>query len=144
LGGAIGFSTIINDYTRKIHVIPLSSKIHFVHKFKEFVNQNILSRGFQIKIIRSDNGSEIKNYKFNEFLTVLSARIEFSSTYSPESDGVAERAHQTLLSIANTLRIGADFPSAAWAELLHTACFIHSHLPCRSNPGYMSPNQQNN
>ena len=138
-GGAIGVSTIVDDYSRKIHVLPLSSKKYFVPKFREFVNQHIISKGFNINIIRCDNGTEIKNYKFNEFLTVMCARAEFSSTYSPESDGVAERAHQTILSIANTMRVGSNLPPASWAELLHTACFVHSLLPSKSNPRNMTP-----
>jgi hypothetical protein len=140
-GGAIGFSTIVDDYSRRIHIIPLQSKKDFVPKFIEWVSQNIQSQGFKINKIRCDNGGEIKNYQFNNFLTVISAKLELTSTYSPQSDGIAERGHQTILSIANTLRLGGDFPPAAWAELTHTACFIHSHLPSKSNPKSMSPHQ---
>ena len=74
-------------------------------------------------------------------MTHISATAEFTSTFSPESGGVAERAHQTILSISNTLRLGAKLPKAAWAEMVKTACFIHSYLPCRSNPGCVSPSQ---
>jgi hypothetical protein len=138
-GGAIGASTIVDDYSSRIHRIPLSTKGDFVSRFKEWVAQYVESRGFKVNVIRCDNGTEIKNFKFNEFLTYISARAEFTSTYSPQSDGVAERANQTILAISNTLRLAGNFPEAAWAELDMTACFLHSLLPCKSNPGCVYP-----
>ena len=138
-GGSIGESTIVDDYSRRIHQLPLRSKKQFVDVFKEWYSKTILSQGYRTQTIRCDNGTEIKNYKFNDFMTKISARTEFTSSYSPDSDGVAERGHQTILKIANTLRISANLPECAWAELFETACLIHSYLPCRSNPGNMSP-----
>ena len=37
-GGAIGFSSIVDDFSRRIHVIPLISKKQFLPKFIEFIN----------------------------------------------------------------------------------------------------------
>jgi hypothetical protein len=97
------------------------------------------SRGYKIQFVRCNNGTEIKNYKFNDFITSISARVQFTSTYSPQSDGVAKRANQTILAISNTMRLAAELPPGAWAELDNTACFVHSMLPCHANPGCMSP-----
>jgi hypothetical protein len=77
-----------------------------------------------------------RNQEFNEFLTNLSARAEFTSTYSPESD-VAESANRTILTLANTLRLAGDFPRES-AELEQTAYFLHSLGPSRANPGCVS------
>jgi hypothetical protein len=117
------------------------NKSQFVDKFKEWYAQCVQSKGFSIRRIRCDNGTEIKNYKFNDFLTYISAKAQFTSTYSPPSDGVAERAHQTIIGMANSLRHGTSLPNAAWAEMVKTACFIYSRLPCRLNPGCVSPHQ---
>ena len=75
-GGATGSSTIVDDFSSRIHKIPLSSKRTFVERFKSWVAQFVTSRGYKISVIRSDNGTEIKNYKFEEFLTSISARSE--------------------------------------------------------------------
>ena len=37
------------------------------------------------------------------------------------------------------MRIDGNFPEAAWAELEQTACFLHSLVPCKANPGCASP-----
>jgi hypothetical protein len=140
-GGASGSSTIVDDFSSRIHKIPLSNKGQFVTRFKQWVAQYVQSRGYKIQVIRCDNGTEIKNFKFDDFLTSISARAEFTSTYSPQSDGVAERANQTVLAIANTMRLAADLPPGSWAELDQTACFIHSMLPCKANPGCVSPHE---
>ena len=107
-GGAIGESTIVDDFSRDIHVIPLHSKRHFLDKFKTCMSHNVTSRGYKTSVIRCDNGTEMKNYKFLDFLTFMNARAEFTSAYSPDSDGVVERAHQTVLTIVNTLRVASN------------------------------------
>jgi hypothetical protein len=61
--------------------------------------------GYTIRYIRCDNGTEIKNFK-------LPAIMECTSLYSPESDCIA--AHQTILTMANTLQFGAGLEQASW------------------------------
>ena len=46
-----------------------------------------------------------------------------------------------LPNVRKTLRILANLPNSAWAELYELACLIHSYLPCRSNLGNISPYQ---
>ena len=76
-GGAIGESTIVDDYSRRIHQLPLRSKKQFVEVFKEWYSQTIRSQGYHTQTIRCDNGTEIKNYKFHDFMTEISARTQF-------------------------------------------------------------------
>ena len=47
-------------------------------------------------------------------MTEISARREFTPSYSPDSDGVVERGHQTILKIADTLRISANLFYLGW------------------------------
>ena len=138
-GHAIGSSTIKDDFTNRIFKIPLCNKGEFVPKFKAWVAKFVTSRGHTLSVVRCDNGSEIKNYKARDFLTSIGARFEFTSTYSPASDGHAENANKVILSLGNTLRLAAKLPEAAWAECESTACFLHSLQPNKANPGYASP-----
>jgi hypothetical protein len=48
-GGAIGMSTIVDDYSRKIDSILLASKTHFVDKFQEWAAQVVESQGYKIR-----------------------------------------------------------------------------------------------
>ena len=55
-------STIVDDFSSRIHKIPFSFKGTFVERFKSWVAQNVPSRDYKINIIRSYNGTEYKNY----------------------------------------------------------------------------------
>jgi transposase InsO family protein len=43
------------------------------------------------KKIRSDNGTEFKNTKVEDFLDEQGIKHEFSSSYTPQQNGVAEK-----------------------------------------------------
>jgi transposase InsO family protein len=43
------------------------------------------------KKIRSDNGTEFKNTKVEDFLDEQGIKNEFSSSYTPQQNGVAEK-----------------------------------------------------
>jgi transposase InsO family protein len=53
--------------------------------------------GLRIKKIRSDNGTEFKNSQIEGFFEEEAIRHEFSSSYTPQQNGVMERKNMTLL-----------------------------------------------
>jgi transposase InsO family protein len=59
--------------------------------------------GLRIKKIRSDNETEFKNSQFEGFLEEEGIKHEFSSTYTPQQNGVVERKNRTLLDMARTM-----------------------------------------
>jgi hypothetical protein len=138
-GHAIGSSTIKDDFTNRIFKIPLCNKSEFVHKFQAWVAKHVTSCGHTLRIVRCDNGTEIKNYKARDFLSSIGARFQFTSAYSPASDGHAENANKVILTLGNTLRLAANLPEEAWAECEQTACFLHHLQANKANPGYVSP-----
>jgi hypothetical protein len=77
----------------------------------------------RIKKIRSDNGTEFKNFQIEGFLEEEGIRHEFSSPYTPQQNGVVERKNRTLLDMARTMLDEYKTPDQFWAEAINTACY---------------------
>ena len=57
----------------------------------------------EILTIRSDNGSESKNYTLEEFLSDEGIEHQYSAPYTPQQNGVAKRKNRTLVEMARTM-----------------------------------------
>jgi transposase InsO family protein len=53
--------------------------------------------------IRSGNDTEFKNYSLNEFLSDAGIKHQYSATYTPQQNGVAEKKNQTLMDAVRTM-----------------------------------------
>ena len=110
------FIVIVCDYTRWKACIPLTKKSQLTEHFQTWYSQFVLPLGYKI-----------------------SAMAEYTNAYSSASNGVAERAIQTIFRTANAIRFDAHLPKKAWAECVRTACFLENRLPTEANPGKISP-----
>jgi hypothetical protein len=133
------FVVIVCDFTRWKETIALQRKSQLTSALTTWYNQFVIPRGYKTKFIRCDNAGEQKSTEFKEFLTTISASVEYTNAYSSASNGVAEKAIQTIMRTANALRINARFPKKAWAECVRTATFIENRLPTTANPLCKSP-----
>lgn len=97
------------------------------------INLNILRTALKIKKFRSDNGSEYTSGVFTDFCKSHGIMQEFSSTYTPQQNGVAERANQTLVEMARCIMIKDDLPKFLGAELVNTSTYIRNRCPTKPN-----------
>ncbi|GJT40440.1 retrovirus-related pol polyprotein from transposon TNT 1-94 [Tanacetum coccineum] len=59
----------------------------------------------RVKELRSDNGIGLRNQKLEEFYDEKGISQNFSSSYTPEQNGVAERRNRTVIEAARTISI---------------------------------------
>jgi transposase InsO family protein len=59
--------------------------------------------GRKIKCLRSDGGKEYFSGQFNDYLQQMGIRREFSCTYVPEQNGVAERKNHSIVKAARAM-----------------------------------------
>jgi transposase InsO family protein len=74
--------------------------------------------GQDILMIQSDNGTEFKNYTLNDFLSDEGIRHQYSSPYTPQQNGVAERKNRTLIDMDRTMLAEFKSPYNFWAEAI--------------------------
>ena len=129
IGGSKYFITFIDDYTKYFTVYMMKHKDEALQKFIEFSNLVKNLFGYGIKKIRSDNGGEYINYKFDNFLKQCGIIRERTVPYSPQQNGVSERANRTLMESVRSLLHFAGLPKEFWAEALSTAVYLKNRSP---------------
>jgi hypothetical protein len=82
----------------------------------------------RIKNIRSDNRTEFKNSQIEGFLEEEGIKHEFSSSYTPQQNGVVERKNRTLLDKARTMLDEYKTSDQFWVEAFNTTCYSINRL----------------
>nr|GEU76311.1 hypothetical protein [Tanacetum cinerariifolium] len=75
----------------------------------------------KVKIIKSDNGTELKNNDLNQFCGMKGINKEFSVPRNPQQNGIAERKNRTLIKAARTMLADSLLPIPFQAEAVNTA-----------------------
>jgi transposase InsO family protein len=68
--------------------------------FKGFAKRAENEFDFKVQKIRSDNGSEFKNSRIEDYYDEKGVKHKFSAKYTPEQNGVVERKNRTLIDMA--------------------------------------------
>lgn len=121
MGGARYYVTFIDDYSRKVFVYIMKNKNQafecFV-KFKNFV-ENQLNKN--IKILRTDNGTEFVNNNFSKLCESAGILHQKTCVYTPQQNGLSERCNRTIMERARCLLYDSKLPKNYWAEAVLTA-----------------------
>jgi transposase InsO family protein len=131
LGGKKYCLVIVDDYSRYTRVYFFKHKYETQQTIKDFTNEVQHQYGKDILMIRSDNGTEFKNYTLNDFLSDEGIRHQYSSPYTPQQNGVAERKNQTLMDMERTMLAEFKYLYNFWAQAINTACHATNWLYLR-------------
>ncbi|KAK1602590.1 hypothetical protein QYE76_016859, partial [Lolium multiflorum] len=122
---------IVDDYSRYTWVYFLKTKDETQQIFIDFATEVQRQHNLLIMAIRSDNGSEFKNYTLNDFLSDEGIRHQYSAAYTPQQNGAAERKNQTLMDMARSMMAEYKSRYNFWAEAISTACHSSNRLYLR-------------
>nr|GEU71750.1 hypothetical protein [Tanacetum cinerariifolium] len=86
-----------------------------------------------VKVIKSDNGTEFKNFDLNQYCGIKGIKREFSVPRTPQQNRVAERKNKTLIKAARTMLADSLLPIPFWAEAVNTACYETLHVNFMEN-----------
>nr|GEU90305.1 putative ribonuclease H-like domain-containing protein [Tanacetum cinerariifolium] len=119
---------ITDDYSRFTWVFFLATKDETSPILKSFITglENQLS--LEVKVIRSDNGTEFKNSDLNQFCELKGIRREFSVPKTPQQNSIAERKNRTLIEAARTMLADSLLPIPFLAEAVNTACYVQNRV----------------
>ncbi|KAK1611771.1 hypothetical protein QYE76_035444 [Lolium multiflorum] len=122
---------IVDDYSRYTWVYFLKRKDETQQIFIDFATEVQRQHNLLIMAIRSDNGSEFKNYTLNDFLSDEGIRHQYSAAYTPQQNGVAERKNRTLMDMARSMMAEYKSRYNFWAEAISTTCHSSNWLYLR-------------
>lgn len=77
----------------------------------------------KIKAFRSDNGREFLNKQFDEFLNKNGIKRQLSVPYTPQQNGVAERANRTIVEMARSMLLGSGLGEFCGPKRSQLQCF---------------------
>ena len=131
---------IVDDYSRYQFVTTCASKAQIAKELHCFC-KHVEARDRRIETIRMDNGTEHGGNVFADYCKEHGIDIETSSPYTPEQDGVAERAIGAVSQVARAILLASDLPATLWPEAYRTAAYTINRLPAASIPGGHSPRE---
>ena len=85
-----------------------------------------------MRAIRSDNGTEFKNTRFDAFYSDQGLEHQYSSPDTPQQNGVVEKKNQTLVEMARTMLDEHRTPRKYWAKAVNTACYVSNRIFLRA------------
>lgn len=124
--------TFIDDYSRFTYVRTLKEKSDVESTCRDFIEMVKNKFGKKPKIFRSDRGGEYIGKRFLQFLKSEGIESQFTASYSPQQNGVAERKNRTIMEMARCMLIDAEFPNNFWGEAVATSVHIQNHVITRS------------
>jgi hypothetical protein len=119
---------IVDDYSRYTWVYFFDYKSETQQTIIDFAKEVECQYGQNKLAIRSDNGSEFKNYTLNDFLSEEGIQHQYSVAYTPQQNGVAERKNRTLMDMARSMLAEFKSPYNFWAKNISTACHSSNRL----------------
>ncbi|GJX77801.1 gag-pol polyprotein [Tanacetum coccineum] len=101
--GAKYFVSFIDDYSRRCWVYPIKKKSDVFEVFKVYKARVELDSRDKIKCLRTHNGGEYTGDDFDTFCRQEGIKRQFTTAYTPQQNGVAERMNRTLLERARAM-----------------------------------------
>ena len=125
----------IDDATRHTDEYILKYKSEALEKFKEWKALREKESGKQVKRFRTDGGGEYTSKKFAEYLKSEGILKETTTPYSPQSNGVVERANRTIMERVRCMLDDAGLSKKYWAFAVSVAVYLKNRTPTRSVVG---------
>ncbi|KAI3808433.1 hypothetical protein L1987_24384 [Smallanthus sonchifolius] len=119
---------VTDDFSRFTWVFFLAKKEETPEILKIHLLQIENLFNLNVKIIRSDHGTEFKNVTLDSFCESKGIARQFSAPRTPQQNGVAERRNRTLIEAARTMIVDSKLPVTFWAEAVNTACFVQNRV----------------
>ena len=102
----------------------IATKDETYHVFKGFVKLVQNEKDCSISSIKSDNGREFQNEKFDRFYSKLGIKHNFLAPRTPQQNGVVERKNRSLEELARTMLNENGLPKYFRADAVSTACYV--------------------
>ncbi|GKA61310.1 retrovirus-related pol polyprotein from transposon TNT 1-94 [Tanacetum coccineum] len=127
--GAHYFYTIVDDHARATWTYLVHSKTQVYDLLVSFLAYVTNHFKTSVKIIMSDNGTEIVNAACNSLFMTKGVLHQRSMAYTPQQNGVVERKHRHLLDTVKAIRLHANLSIKFWGDCVLAATYLINKMP---------------
>ncbi|OWY94637.1 Integrase, catalytic core protein [Phytophthora megakarya] len=140
--GATMFLFIVDEVTRFKWAFMLKAESEATWHIKVIVNQlNTRFPDRNVRRLHSDQGGEFLDNELAEYCAQLSIKLTTTNAYSPQENGIVERANGIVLPRIRATLTATHLPNSLWGEaLLHVVTMLNN-LPTKPL-GLVSPHQR--
>nr|GEY30528.1 hypothetical protein [Tanacetum cinerariifolium] len=115
-----------NDHTRV--ACKKATKDETSPILKTFITGIKNQLSLKVKIIRSDNGTKLKNNDLNQFCGMKGIKREFSVPRTPQQNGIAKMKNRTLTEAARTMLADSLLLIPFGAEAVNTTFYVQNRV----------------
>lgn len=124
IGGSRYFVLFKDDYSHYRTIYFMKAKSEVKRILEKYLKVVKMDTNFDVKVMRSDNGTEFVNVDVTKILEERGIRHQRTVPYSPEQNGSAEREMRTIVEAARTMIHAKNLPIKLWAEATNAAVYI--------------------
>jgi transposase InsO family protein len=123
----------VDDFSRMTWLYLLKSKEEVKEIFRIFITMIKTQFEKNIKVVRSDNGTEYINHEVQTIFQNGGIVHETSCVGTPQQNGVAERKNRHILEITRALLIENGVPNKFWDHAVTFAIYLMNRTSTQVN-----------
>ncbi|PLW33189.1 hypothetical protein PCANC_23529 [Puccinia coronata f. sp. avenae] len=131
-GGGRYFLTLVDQHTGFIHVKVLKEKSDATSAIIQFKSLYEKQTGNAMKKLVTDGGGEFCNNTLGEILAKEGIQHNIAPPYTPQHNGVAERANRTIIDMTRCILLHAKMSAEWWGDAVVAAAMTTNCLPSLS------------
>ena len=105
------FVIFVDDYSRATWLYLLKSTSEVASIFQDFHKLVMNQFDSQIKVLRTDNGTEFVNSSMTQYLSSYGIMHQTSCVGTPQQNGIAERKNRDLLEKTRSIMLNMNVPN---------------------------------
>ncbi|PLW38664.1 hypothetical protein PCANC_16015 [Puccinia coronata f. sp. avenae] len=139
--GARYFLTLVDQHTGYISITLLKKKSDATSAILDFQLFFEQQTGFPMRRLVLDGGGEFCNRTLLDYLKDSGIQHNVAPPYTPQHNGVAERANKTIINMARCMMVQSNLAKEWWGEAVRTVAATTNCLPSLSR-SKISPLEQ--
>jgi transposase InsO family protein len=134
LDGSRYILTFIDDHSRYIAAYLMDNKtgLEVLDNLKDYKAWAETATGERLVSLRTDGGGEFLNKAADTYLSANGISRQTTPPYTPEHNGVAERANRTILNAVRCMLHRAGLSGYLWPEAVKAAVYLRNRSPTRT------------